>query len=162
MIRRATEADHSWIASLATEVYRDLGDYGQVMPQWLVQPGVLAWLDEDAGVGRGYAVLGFYVDHALRRTVADLLAIGVAPAHQRHGIGSRLLEHVVAIVAAVGPTHGIHEVRLTVAHTNLVGQRWYQKTGFRAVDGDHGLYANGQRAIRMVRALPPATAALAL
>ena len=57
MIRRATQADHPWIAQLATEVYRDLGDYGQVMPQWLVQPGVLAWLDEDAGQRRGFAVL---------------------------------------------------------------------------------------------------------
>jgi ribosomal protein S18 acetylase RimI-like enzyme len=161
VIRRANEADHPWIAHLATEVYRDLGDYGQVMPLWLVQPGVLAWIDEEAGHRRGYAVLGFYVDHGLRRTVADLLAIGVVPQYQRGGIGTRMLEHVVAVVAAVGPNHGISDVRLTVAHTNTVGQRWYHKSGFRVVDGDHGLYANGQRAIRMARSILPATTAAA-
>ncbi|MCB9563052.1 MAG: GNAT family N-acetyltransferase [Kofleriaceae bacterium] len=158
MIRRATQADHPWIAQLATEVYRDLGDYGQVMPQWLVQPGVLAWLDEDAGQRRGFAVLGFYVDRQLARTVADLLAIGVGPRHQRGGIGTQLLEHVISVVAAVAPAHGIVDVRLTVADTNLVGQRWYAKSGFHVVDGDHGHYANGQRAIRMARPLAPTTA----
>jgi ribosomal protein S18 acetylase RimI-like enzyme len=162
VIRRGTEADHPWIAQLATEVYRDLGDYGQVMPQWLVQPGVLAWLDDDAGLRRGFAVLAFYVDHGLHRTVADLLAIGVVPAHQRAGIGSALLGHVVAVVSAVGPAHGITDLRLTVAHTNLVGQRWYHKSGFRPVEGDHGLYANGQRAIRMARPLDPIPSAIAV
>ena len=158
MIRRATEADHAWIAQLAAEVYQDLGEYGAVMPQWLIQPGVVGWIDEAHGERRGFAVLGFYQDRIQGegglRTVADLLAIGVVPAYQRHGIGTRLLEHVIGVVGAVSLTHGIPDLRLTVAHTNLVGQRWYQRSGFRVVDGEHGTYANGQRAIRMARPLP--------
>lgn len=157
-LRRAGVADHAWVAHLAADVYRDLGEYGTVMPQWLVQPGVVAWIDDAHGERRGFAVLGFYVDHAPRagvpRTVADLLAIGVMPAYQRHGLGSRLLAHVIRVTGAVAPAHGIHELHLTVSHTNVVGQRWYARTGFRVVGGDHGTYANGQRAIRMARPLP--------
>ncbi len=153
VIRRSVERDHAWIAELAAEVYRDLGEYGAVMPQWLVQPGVLAWVDEDAGHRRGFAVLGFYVDRGIGRTVADLLAIGVGPAYQRRGVGTRLLEHVIGVVSAVAPSHGIPDLRLTVSHTNEVGQRWYARSGFYVVAGDHGTYANGQRAIRMARPL---------
>jgi ribosomal protein S18 acetylase RimI-like enzyme len=138
---------------VAAEVYRDLGEYGAVMPQWLVQPGVLGWIDEANDKRRGFAVLGFYQDRATAQTVADLLAIGVVPRHQRSGIGTRLLEHVIGVVTAVAPTHGIPDLRLTVADTNLVGQRWYARSGFRIVDGEHGTYANGQRAIRMARPL---------
>lgn len=152
-IRRAGEADHPWIARVAAEVYRDLGEYGAVMPQWLVQPGVLGWIDDHRDERRGFAVLGFYQDRFAGRTVADLLAIGVTPRYQRHGIGSRLLEHVVGVVAAVAPTHGIPDLRLTVSETNVIGQRWYARSGFRVVDGEHGTYANGQRAIRMARPL---------
>ena len=154
-IRRAGEADHAWIAQIAAEVYRDLGEYGAVMPQWLTQPGVLGWIDEgEGGERRGFAVLGFYQDRFAARTVADLLAIGVVPRYQRHGIGSRLLQHVIGVVTAVAPTHGIPDLRLTVSETNLIGQRWYTRSGFRVVDGEHGTYANGQRAIRMARPLP--------
>jgi ribosomal protein S18 acetylase RimI-like enzyme len=140
---------------VAAEVYQDLGEYGAVMPQWLVQPGVLGWIDEDNDERRGFAVLGFYQDRTTARTVADLLAIGVVPRYQRSGIGTRLLEHVIGVVSAVAPTHSIPDLRLTVSHTNVVGQRWYARSGFRVVDGEHGTYANGQRAIRMARPLSP-------
>jgi ribosomal protein S18 acetylase RimI-like enzyme len=155
VIRRAVDTDHTWIAQLAAEVYQDLGEYGTVMPQWLAQPGVVGWIDEERGERRGFAVLGFYQDRGnATRTVADLLAIGVVPKYQRRGIGTRLLAHVIGVVAAVAPSHGIPDLRLTVAHTNVVGQRWYARSGFRVVDGEHGTYANGQRAIRMARQLP--------
>jgi ribosomal protein S18 acetylase RimI-like enzyme len=155
VIRRAGEGDHAWISQLAAEVYHDLGEYGTVMPQWLVQPGVLGWIAEEGTERTGFAVLGFYQDRAVgTRTVADLLAIGVVPRHQRRGIGTRLLEHVIHVVGAVSVSHGIPDLRLTVADTNLVGQRWYARSGFKIVDGEHGTYANGQRAIRMARPLP--------
>jgi ribosomal protein S18 acetylase RimI-like enzyme len=138
-------------------VYQDLGNYDQILPSWLAQPGVLAWIDDDAdGTPRGFALLGFYMEPAggAQVPVADLLAIAVAPHHQRKGIGSALLEHVITVAARVGPANHIHELRLTVAEDNLVGQRMYDRSGFRVVDVATGHYAGGQRAIRMVRRLP--------
>jgi ribosomal protein S18 acetylase RimI-like enzyme len=138
-------------------VYQDLGNYDQILPSWLAQPGVLAWMDDHpAGVPRGFALLGFYMESAGARQVpvADLLAIAVAPHHQRQGIGQALLDHVIAMAGRVGPQNHIHELRLTVAEDNQIGQRMYDRAGFRVVDAATGTYTRGQRAIRMVRPLP--------
>jgi len=62
--------------------------------------------------------------------------------------------HVIAVAGRVGPQHAIYELRLTVAHDNTIGQRMYDRSGFRYADVAPGRYAGGQRAIRMVRPLP--------
>ena len=96
MIRRAELADHPWIVSSGAEAYRDLGDYTRILPSWLEQPGVLAWIDHDSqNRGRGFAMLGFYMDEATHngtpsQVVADLLALAVLPAFQNKGIGTKL------------------------------------------------------------------------
>ena len=86
MIRRAEVADHPWIIATGAEAYHDLGDYTRILPSWLEQPGVLAWIDHDVqGRGRGFAMLGFYLDDpsanpgARSQVVADLLALAVLP-----------------------------------------------------------------------------------
>ncbi|TMQ03665.1 MAG: GNAT family N-acetyltransferase [Deltaproteobacteria bacterium] len=97
VIRRAEVADHPWIIAIGAEAYRDLGDYTRILPSWLEQPGVLAWIDHDLqGRGRGFAMLGFYMEGGSpsAEVVADLLALAVLPAFQRRGIGSKLLAHV--------------------------------------------------------------------
>ncbi|MBT8494890.1 MAG: hypothetical protein KJO07_17670, partial [Deltaproteobacteria bacterium] len=93
MIRHAATSDHSWIVELASQVYRDLGDYGSIMPGWLEHPGVLPHVDEHHGIRRGFILLGFYApsDSQQGSFTADLLAIAVAPDFQRRGVGRSLL-----------------------------------------------------------------------
>src|SRR5262245_36130997 len=152
-IRRATRDDHPWIVSMGALVYLDLGDYRQILPSWLEQPGVLAWVEAEHERRRGFAMLGFYPDED-GSSVADLLALAVDPAFQRRGIGRALLDHVIGVAQRVGPQHAIDELRLTVAHDNAIGQRMYLRHGFRKANVPPGRYAGGQRAIRMVRPLP--------
>jgi ribosomal protein S18 acetylase RimI-like enzyme len=157
VIRRAEILDHPWIIATGAEAYRDLGDYTRILPSWLEQPGVLAWIDHDAqGRGRGFAMLGFYMEPSdkppVQNVVADLLALAVLPAHQRHGIGTRLLDHVIEVAERVAPSSKIASLRLTVAEDNVSAQRLYERAGFRIVDGSTS-YDRGQRALRMVRAL---------
>jgi ribosomal protein S18 acetylase RimI-like enzyme len=160
MIRRAEVQDYPWIVASGAEAYRDLGDYTRILPSWLEQPGVLAWIDQDsAGKGRGFAMLGFYSEASpgttapgMQHVVADLLALAVLPAFQRHGIGSKLLEHVIDVAERVAPASHITQLRLTVAEHNTGAQRLYARTGFHIVDGA-ATYDRGQRALRMVRAL---------
>jgi len=153
-IRRATRDDHPWIVTTGALVYTDLGDYRLILPSWLDQPGVLAWVDtDDHDRRRGFAMLGFYPDDD-GSSIADLLALGVDPAHQRRGIGRALLDHVINVAARVGPQHAIDELRLTVAHDNVIGQRMYLRSGFKRATVPPGRYAGGQKAIRMVRRLP--------
>lgn len=164
MIRRAELADHPWIVASGAEAYRDLGDYTRILPSWLEQPGVLAWIDHDlSNRGRGFAMLGFYMDElgqasngAASQVVADLLALAVLPAFQRRGIGSKLLHHVIEVAERVAPSSRISSLRLTVAETNTAAQRLYARNGFRIVDGS-ATYDRGQRALRMARPLgvPP-------
>jgi len=164
MIRRAELADHPWIVATGAEAYADLGDYTRILPSWLEQPGVLAWIDQDLGNhGRGFAMLGFYLEpNALPVTVpqtmqssqvvADLLALAVLPAYQRNGLGTKLLHHVIDVAERVAPSSKINALRLTVAETNTSAQQLYVRNGFRVVDGS-ATYDRGQRALRMVRTL---------
>lgn len=151
MIRRAEVKDHPWIVAIGAEAYLDLGDYTRILPSWLEQPGVLAWIDHDlAGRGRGFAMLGFYVEEPT--VIADLLALAVVPAFQRKGIGSKLLHHVIEVAERVAPTSQITTLRLTVSETNIGAQRLYARTGFTVVDNS-ATYDRGQKALRMARPL---------
>jgi len=159
VIRRAEVADYPWIIATGAEAYRDLGDYTRILPSWLEQPGVLAWIDQDMqGRGRGFAMLGFYMEDptgsgtGVPQVVADLLALAVLPAQQRKGIGTRLLEHVIEVAERVAPSSRIDSLRLTVAETNVGAQRMYARAGFRVIDGS-ATYDRGQRALRMARPL---------
>ena len=154
MIRRAEVQDYPWIVATGAEAYRDLGDYTRILPSWLEQPGVLAWIDQDAQArGRGFAMLGFYTDDlASKQVIADLLALAVLPIYQRHGIGSGLLAHVIDVAERIAPSSHIGQLRLTVAEDNVGAQRLYARTGFRIVDGS-ATYDRGQRALRMARPL---------
>jgi len=159
MIRRAEVQDYPWIVASGAEAYRDLGDYTRILPSWLEQPGVLAWIDQDANArGRGFAMLGFYMEEPAtpragdRQVIADLLALAVLPAFQRHGIGTQLLDHVIEVAERVAPSSHIKQLRLTVAEHNTSAQRMYARAGFRIVEGG-ATYDRGQRALRMSRAL---------
>ena len=162
VIRRATRRDWDWIVSVATSVYDDLGDYETIIPSWLEHPGVLTYIDEieaahnGAGPLRGFILLGFYQPpgESAGEYVADLLAIAVHPHHRRRGVGRALLDHAIAVAARAGRTTICPEIRLTVAHTNEVGQHLFSSSGFRVLDANHGSYDGGQRAIRMARLLP--------
>jgi ribosomal protein S18 acetylase RimI-like enzyme len=160
VIRRATGSDHLWISNTAAAVYLELGDYGSIIPSWLAHPGVLTYVEdhhnEEASEPRGFILLGFYEPPGVSEGahVADLLAIAVAPAHQRRGVGRRLLDHAIYMARLASRTNEIPEMRLTVADTNKVGQRLFQSTGFDILNENHGSYDGGQRAIRMSRSLP--------
>lgn len=162
MIRRAEVSDHPWIIATGAEAYADLGDYTRILPSWLEQPGVLAWIDTDVqGRGRGFAMLGFYMEDPTgkaslsnQRVVADLLALAVLPAQQGRGIGTKLLAHVIEVAERVAPSSKIDALRLTVAETNTGAQRMYTRAGFRVVDGS-ATYDRGQKALRMARPLSP-------
>ena len=155
-------ADHGWIAEVAADVYSDLGDYGTIIRSWLGHPGVLTYLEEvrpaldGPPAPRGFTLLGFYEPAGAPpgAYVADLLAIAVDRAHQRQRVGTRLLEHAIHLAGVAGRAGRVSEIRLTVAESNEVGQRFFAGFGFGVMDENHGRYDGGQRAIRMARALP--------
>lgn len=156
VIRRATPLDLAWIVELGARAFADLGDYRDILPAWLAQDNVSAWIADDDGERRGFTVVGFFADDAVAEdaaddgNVADLLALAVEPAWQQRGLGRRLLDHAVAMASATAQAGRLRELRLCVADDNHVGQRLYRTSGFQRVLGEFGAYPGGQRAVRMV------------
>lgn len=160
MIRRGTQADHEWIRTTAGTVYRELGDYGTIIPSWLEHTGVLTFVDtDDGGERRGFILVGFYTpDEPITARddaacIADLLAIAVAPEYQRRGVGKGLLHYALNVVRAARVERSVPEIRLTVSEDNTAAQSMFASAGFTVLDGDFGNYDGGQRAIRMRRAI---------
>jgi ribosomal protein S18 acetylase RimI-like enzyme len=54
----------------------------------------------------------------------------VLPAHRRHGIASSLVEHCVAVLAALG----IDKSHVDVLKTNAAAQAWWQQAGWTRRD----------------------------
>jgi ribosomal protein S18 acetylase RimI-like enzyme len=159
VIRRATSLDLPWLVGLGARSFAHLGDYGEILPAWLAQENVSAWVAEHEGERRGFTVVGFFVDSAAvgagdtagaDENIADLLALAVEPAWQSRGLGRSLVDHTVAMASATARAGRLRELRLCVADDNDVGQRLYRTSGFQHVDGDFGAYPGGQRAVRMV------------
>lgn len=149
MIRRATPLDRTWLIDLGARVFAALGDYRDILPAWLGEDNVMAWVAEADGERRGFTVIGFFVDDDGGH-VADLLAIAVEPSWQSRGLGRLLLDHAVAMAEATARAGRLRELRLCVADDNFIGQRLYRTSGFRRVVGEFGAYPGGQRAMRMV------------
>jgi ribosomal protein S18 acetylase RimI-like enzyme len=157
VIRRCTSADHEWIRETAAQVYRDLGDYGTIIPSWLDHPGVLCFVEQadEGSEPRGFILVGFYDPNGGDAApedevcIADLLAIAVAPAHQRRGVGSEMLLYAIDVARAARADRRVSELRLTVADGNAGARALFDRNGFTVVDETYGSYDGGQRAIRM-------------
>jgi ribosomal protein S18 acetylase RimI-like enzyme len=153
-IRRATPLDNDWLIDLGVRAFADLGDYREVLPAWLRQPNVVAWID-DPLPRRGFTMLAFYRDEVSGDHVADLLAISIEPEWRGNGLGRSLLSHAMAMARATARAGNLVELRLCVAEDNALAQQMYVTAGFSALPLDVGRYASGQRAIRMAYALKP-------
>ena len=139
---------------VAVGVFSHLGDYGRILPSWLLHDGVLTHIAEEQGRAVGYTMLGFYpLSDGSNGVVADLLAIAVATDAQGRGIGKLLLEHAVKHVQTAQRRMKVREVRLSVADSNLRARRLFQQLDFKLVPGEHGFYDGGQVALHMSRKL---------
>jgi ribosomal protein S18 acetylase RimI-like enzyme len=152
-IRRGGSADAPFVRTVAEQVFAELGDYGRILPTWLVHEGVLTHIAEEDGVAVGYTMLGFYSAGPPRADeyVADLLAIAVAPSAQGRGIGKQLLKHAIEQAASARKRMPVVELRLSVAEPNARARRLFLQHGFDFVEGEHGRYDGGQRALHMAR-----------
>jgi len=162
LIRRCTPLDLPWLVDLGARAFAQLGDYRDILPAWLAQDNVSAWVAENDGERRGFTVVGFFVGDVIvpggapaDENVADLLALAVEPAWQSRGLGRRLVDHAVSMASATARAGRLRELRLCVADDNFIGQRLYRTSGFHRVVGEFGAYPGGQRAVRMVYPLAP-------
>lgn len=142
----ARPADASAIANMS----RDLIEYG-LRWRWTAKRVAASIGDPNVNVlvarihehTVGFAIMR-YGDH-----IAHLDLLGVAPPHQRLGVGRQLLEWLerCAVVA------GIIRVVLEVREENRGGRRFYERMGYRTLVHLPGYYQGIEAAVRMGRDL---------
>jgi RimJ/RimL family protein N-acetyltransferase len=66
---------------------------------------------------------------AKNRHKAAVFGMYVAPVHARHGIGTELLRHAIAVARSQS---GLEQLVLTVTETNVGARTLYEKLGFRS------------------------------
>jgi ribosomal protein S18 acetylase RimI-like enzyme len=157
-IRTGGAADAPFIRDVAVEVFGHLGDYGRILPTWLLHDGVLTHIAEESGAPVGYTMLGFYpvgrepnARDSGSGLVADLLAIAVSTRAQGRGVGKRLLAHAIEHVREAQKRLPVRELKLSVAEDNTRARRMFVANGFTLVPGEHGFYDGGQVALHMAR-----------
>jgi len=152
-IRPGSIRDEEFVRSLANRVFSVYGDYGTLLPEWMVHPAVMTYIAEEDDKPVGFTMLGLYVPDRTRGYVADLLAIAVMPSAQSRGVGKALLDHALSTARTLGKRMPVKEIRLDVADTNTRGRNLFVSRGFELADEDHGYYQGGQRALRMRKQL---------
>lgn len=163
MIRRATPNDHPDITSIAGKVYGELGDYGAILPSWLVHPCIEVYVDvcadQDAAAPaepmRAFLLLGYFepLTCSEPQLLVDLLAIAVVSGHRQQGTGRLLVREAIRLASRAAQGFARADIRLTVSESNPVARRLFSSEGFEILDPNHGAYHRGQRAIRMHRSL---------
>lgn len=94
--------------------------------------GHLCFVDEAEGEMRGYVILMPAVDEA------ELLNIGVAVAHQRKGLGRKLLREMLELARA----KKMQRIFLEVRPSNTAAVALYRSAGFVEVGVRRGYYQN--------------------
>jgi ribosomal-protein-alanine N-acetyltransferase len=92
--------------------------------------GYSAWILEDAGEVKGYALMMMVMDEA------HLLNLSIAKTHQKQGLGRYLLEHMLTIAKVHKAAHMFLEVR----PSNISAIALYENMGFCEMAVRRGYY----------------------
>lgn len=119
-IRTARPADAGRLAELERVCFADPWTAEGLLE--LIESGHgVALVGEERGVVAGYALARYIAD------TAEILNLAVEPASRRRGLARRLLQDIVAALAA----RGVGEVYLEVRESNAPARRLYEARGFR-------------------------------
>ncbi|MCQ8279169.1 GNAT family N-acetyltransferase [Acetobacteraceae bacterium KSS8] len=114
------------------------------MKELLLMPGCFGVIGPDADRPAGLALTRVAADEA------ELLTIGVSPAHRRGGEGGRLLRAVGAEAAS----RGAGRLFLEVATGNAAARALYRRAGFEEAGLRRRYYPNGDDALVLTARLP--------
>jgi len=140
LVRPARLSECAEIAALAKELLPEAWTEAQLSSE-IALPEGRVWV----ALGSA-ALVGFLV---ARRELDELhiLLTGVAPEARRHGVGSRLIEALLA------GERGLVRAHLEVRESNRAAQSFYAKLGFAPAGRRPRHYSAGEAAVLMTRAL---------
>ena len=145
-IRRAERADLLAVVRIEGASFPQPWPY-DAFERFLDEPGFLVAVDRDGRIG-GFVVADVTPTHG--RQIGHVKDLAVHPDRRGAGVGSALLTHALASLAAQGGD----TVRLEVRESNETARRLYRRFGFEDVRRVPGYYDDGEDAIVMLRKLP--------
>ena len=131
ILRDMTEADLDAVLRIENEAHAHpwtLGNFSDAL-----RSKYQCKVYEADGVLLGYAVLMLAVDEA------ELLDIAIAPQHQRHGLGGKLLEEILVLARRADMQRVVLEVRAS----NAAAIGLYRKAGFSDIGLRRDYYPAG-------------------
>lgn len=129
VIRQATKADLADVAALEVQVYSDPWSE-RIISDELAQSNRIYLVVETDGRVIGFGGVMLVVEDA------HITTLGIAPAHRRRGVGSRLLLALIDRALDAGSRNLTLEVR----ESNIDAQALYERFGFDHVGKRHGYY----------------------
>jgi ribosomal-protein-alanine acetyltransferase len=131
MLREMTLADMDAIMAIEQQVH----DYPWTRGNFndALVSGCLCKVLEEHGEMLGFVVMMAAVDEM------QLLDISIAAAHQRKGLGRKLLAEAMSISRGMG----MRRILLEVRSSNVAAQGLYADAGFRGIGVRHGYYQAG-------------------
>lgn len=151
IIRKAGLTDFPFVLSLSKHAFSPYGRYKSIVTKWYFTPGVYTFVFEKDNKNKtlcGFIMLGLIRDDEDGETILEVIAIAVAEAHQRKGIGTELIEFGKRLNKRLS-TQKTFKIRLSVAETNQAGQCFFKKCGFKIIAEASWRYPAGQKPLRM-------------
>ena len=154
-VEPAQQEDVEYIHRISKDVFDIYGDYGKILPRFFTSQGVTTYVAKVADDVVGFVMLGFLPwakgEKEGSPWIADLLAIAVVAGHQRHGVGTALMQQAFDLVAKMSEWRDVKEIQLTCAESNAIGLSFFARHGFKISNPHHGNYSEGQVALRLTR-----------
>ncbi|WP_049890245.1 ribosomal protein S18-alanine N-acetyltransferase [Natronorubrum sulfidifaciens] len=144
-IRAARRADLLAVVRIENESFTQPWPH-DAFERFLGEPGFLVALEEPTNVV-GYIVADMTQNFG--RQLGHVKDVAVHPDHRETGVGTALLTHALAVLAA----HGADSVKLEVRRSNDDAKRLYREFGFEPLRVVPGYYEDGEDAIVMLRKL---------
>ena len=139
MIREATSEDAAALLALERSLFADAWSEALIATA-LASEHEHVWVSDD---------LAAYVVTMVAGDLADLLRIGVDPAHRRRGLAAELLAAAIEHARAAGAVRML----LEVSDANESGLSFYTAQGFKRIDTRQGYYGDGSDALVLSRPL---------
>lgn len=146
-IRQATRADLLDVVRIERSVFTAPWTLS-AFERFLGAPGFLV-SDATGSTGVGGTIRGYVVATGIRvngNPVGHVKDFAVAPEYQGQGIGTRLLDRGLAVLAR----QGYRRVRLEVRESNEAAIRLYRRFGFRYATTHPNYYPDGEDAAILV------------
>ncbi|MBA3782522.1 MAG: GNAT family N-acetyltransferase [Nocardioides sp.] len=140
MIREATPDDVPALLALERALFGADAWSEALIASALTSDHEHAWVSDD---------LTAYVVTMVAGDLADLLRIGVAPAHRRRGLAGELF----AMATGHARSAGAVRMLLEVSEANEAALGFYAAEGFSRIDERPGYYGDGSDALVLSRAL---------